>query len=178
MKRLLKFLLYSAGIIGVLVLIFLSIGWFSDELSFQSKVEVNATPAECWAVLQNPGYMEKWMEGFDEIEFVSGVPGEVGSTYRLLFKDGEEMNAILETLTVMEENERLGFDMHNDFLDGSMDIVLKASKIGTTISATTEFTGSNAMMQSMFVLMKESIAHNDQKNYDNLKAVIEQQTGR
>lgn len=129
-------------------------------------------------MLQNPGYMELWMEGFEEIEFVSGVPGQIGSEYRLLFKEGSEMNAILEKLTVVEENERLGFDMRNDFLEGSMDIQLQSNGAGTTITGTTVYNGQNAFFRSLFVLMNETMAEADQKNYDMLKAVIESTTGR
>jgi hypothetical protein len=168
------------SIISVTVLIvlgFLSIGWFGSDLSYQSRIEVKASPEQCWAVLQNPGYLELWMESFDEIEFVSGIPGEIGSEYRLLFKEDAEMNALLQKLTVLDDNERLGFDIRNDFLFGSVDVQLSASENGTTITGTTDYAGQNAFLQSLFVLMNSSVDEADQKNYDNLLVLIESKSG-
>lgn len=172
-----KIVVYGTCVFSLLIIGFLCIGWLSQNLSYQSKIEVRASPELCWAVLQNPGYLELWMEGFDKIQFVSGIPGEIGSEYRLIFKEGEEINALLQKLTVLDDNERLGFDIKNDFLFGSVDVQLTPSETGTTITGTTEYAGQNAFLQSLFVLTNSSTDESDQSNYDNLKALIESKSG-
>lgn len=48
-----KFVKYLLGFIGILVLVFVAIGFISPSISYESEIEVNKPVKEAWAVMND-----------------------------------------------------------------------------------------------------------------------------
>src|SRR5258708_31476936 len=83
-----KVILYLLGIIVLLVVGFLSIGFFVPVVEYTTNVEINKPREFTWTVLRE---RKDWVYGFKSLEQISGKPDEVGSHAKLsVVRDGTE----------------------------------------------------------------------------------------
>ncbi|MEP6788442.1 MAG: hypothetical protein ABJB40_08425, partial [Acidobacteriota bacterium] len=75
-----KVILYLLGIVVLLVVVFLSIGFFVPVIEYTTTVEISKSRDVTWKVLRE---RKDWIYGFKSFEQVSGVPNEVGSRTRV-----------------------------------------------------------------------------------------------
>ncbi len=69
-------------------------------MKYTTEIEINKPIDEVVALFDNVDNMDKWMEGLQSFEPISGVPGEVGAKSRLVFKMGKREIEMIETITV------------------------------------------------------------------------------
>ena len=152
---------------------FVCIGILNSEQEFENQVIVNRPVADCFAVFNNEANMGKWMDNFEQIEKISGNPNEVGSKYKLVFVDGAEEMALFETLTAFKENELFSFDYDNDLITGHVDVHFVAAGSATKIIARSRYSANGFFMQCLFPFFQGTMQQQSQKNYDQLRELIE-----
>lgn len=69
-------------------------------MKYTTEIEINKPIDEVIVLFDNVDNMDKWMEGLQSFEPISGVPGEVGAKSRLVFKMGKREIEMIETITV------------------------------------------------------------------------------
>lgn len=69
-------------------------------MKYTTEIEINKPVDKVIELFDNPNNMDKWMEGLQSFEHVSGKPGQVGAKSRLKFKMGKREIEMIETITV------------------------------------------------------------------------------
>ena len=173
-----KILKYILGIIALLVLIFILIGQFASEITYDYEITVDKPVAESWAVIQDESKMGDWLEGFQRIEHVSGPKDAVGAVSDVHFIEpgsGQPMT-IRETITGLVPNESISMTFTSDV--SHMDYTLRMEEVDgkTKISTNTTTYGKGMFYKSMFSLMRSMIKGQEEKNLAALKKTIEGNT--
>ena len=168
-----KYLKYVVGIIALLVVLFLLIGFIKPEVSYDCEIMVDKQLEESWFVTQDEEKMSEWLEGFQKVEQVSGSPGIAGAVSNVYFNaDGQEM-IIKETIVDIKPNESMKMFFESGFMN--MDYELKMAFINgkTKISSSTNAKGNGMFSKSIMALIGSSLKTQEETNLTNLKKTIE-----
>lgn len=171
-----KYLKYGLGIIAILFILFLLIGFIKPDVSYDFEIIVDKPIEESWNVTQDEEKMSEWLEGFQKVEQVSGTPGAVGAVMNVYFvTDGQEMT-IKETIKDIKPNESIEMLFESDFMN--MDYKLKMASVNgkTKISSSTNAKGNGMFSKSIMALMGSSFKTQEDTNLTNLKKTIEANT--
>jgi len=171
-----KYLKYILGIIAILIIIFVVIGFIKPDITYDCEVMVDKSLEESWKVMQDEDKMSEWLEGFQQVEQVSGTPGTVGAVSNVYFiTDGQKMT-IKETITDIKPNESIEMLFESDFMN--MDYKLKMASVNgkTKISSNTNAKGNGMFSKSIMALMGNSLKAQEETNLTNLKKTIEANT--
>ena len=165
-----KVIFYLLGIVVLLVVVFLSIGFFVPVIEYTTTVEINKPRDVTWAVLRK---RKDWIYGFKSFEQVSGVPNEVGSRTRVtVVRDGVESTFDGE-LKNIRPPEMVESELSNNMLVHDAVVQLTDEGEKTLLISNEKITGRNPFYRSMFVLFKGRITSISAKNFDGLKQVVE-----
>lgn len=169
-----KILKYILGIIVLLVLIFLAIGFITSEITYDSEIVVDKPLAESWAVSQDEEKLADWLEGIQKIEHVSGTPNTVGAVSDIYFEDDGQEMVIRETITEIVPNESVSMKFTSDFMD--MDYTLKMASLQgqTKITSHTTAKGNGMFSRALMALMSGTFKAQEETNLANLKRTIEE----
>jgi hypothetical protein len=170
MKKILKFIGVA---LGLLLIVFLSIGFFSPALVFKNKVVVNKPVIETFSKFLDQNLMKEWIPGFKGITWVSGFPMTLGCKWMVTIdRDGKEYK-LIETLKAFKVNELFAFNLESDAL--SHDVAIHFSEQGdqTVITVDNQVKGKNIFWNSLFVFRKDEFAKKQGESYELLKKSIE-----
>lgn len=169
-----KYLKYIIGVLVILAVVFLLIGMVKPEVSYDCEIVVDKPLSESWQVTQDEEKMPDWLPGFQKIEHVSGIPGEIGAVSIVYFvENGEEMQ-IEETITDIVPNESISMTYGSDFMDMNYYMKLTEDGARTKITSSTTARGNGLFSKSIMALMGGSIKAQEEANLINLKRVIEE----
>ncbi len=162
------------SIVGILILggVFIY-GSSQGALKSEMELEIDAEQQEVWSYFQNPGNFKKWMDGFEKIEMLEGIPGTVGSTYALHFNNDGTEHVLYQELTSMDPPNGLSFKLTNDLFEAELDIQLEEMAGKTKMSVSMLSEGSNAFYNAAMHLAKDDIDLNQRKNYEAFKNLLE-----
>ena len=152
-------------------------GSMIGEQTIETKIEVNADKLKCWNTLQNPGRLDQWLKDFEELDMLSqGIPGTVGTSYRLHFNNEGTKYFFDQTLKEVTPGTRWIASIYNDQMEGETTVELIELSNGTTeIRNTTTFKGKSAWMNLVFEFMgAEKLAEDQNTSYQKLKSIIEE----
>ena len=165
-----KIIFYLFGMIVLLVVVFLGIGFFVPVIEYTTTVEINKPRDFTWQVLRE---RKDWIYGFKSFEQVSGGPNEVGSRTRVtVVRDGVESTFDGE-LKDIKPPEMVESELSNNML--VHDAVVRLTDEGgkTLLISNERITGKNPFFRSMFVLFKSRITSISAKNFEGLKQTVE-----
>ncbi|HMQ08740.1 MAG TPA: SRPBCC family protein [Saprospiraceae bacterium] len=69
-------------------------------MKYLTDIEINKPIDKVIELFDNPANMDKWMEGLQSFEHISGTPGQPGAKSKLKFKMGKREIEMIETITV------------------------------------------------------------------------------
>lgn len=69
-------------------------------MNYSSEIEIDRPVDKVVELFDNPDNMDKWMQGLESFERISGKPGQVGAKSLLKFKMGKRKIEMIETITV------------------------------------------------------------------------------
>ncbi len=95
-------------------------------MKYSIAIDLDLPRERVIALFDDPANLVKWQKGLQSFEHVSGTPGEVGATSRLVFQHGKRRMEMIETITRRELPD--AFDgtydmpnvhnvMHNRFIE-------------------------------------------------------------
>ncbi|MCP4122501.1 MAG: hypothetical protein GY751_12175 [Bacteroidetes bacterium] len=164
---------------GIIVFVLLSISYFvytgmtHHEGQILTSVEIDATSSDIYPYLAEPAKSQSWIPGLSSITLVSGEEMEVGSKYRMVFEYNGKQMSMSETITAVEQDKRVAFDLTSDFVNSHIDIHLSESGGVTTVTETNTYSGNNFLARAMTGMTKKSTKARQQEMYDKLKDVVE-----
>jgi hypothetical protein len=157
-------------------MVFFLLGILKPQLSYDCEITVDKPLAESWVVSQDEQKMPEWLDGFQKIEHISGIPGKVGAVSDVYFNtDGQDMT-IRETITEIIPDQSISMTFESDFMD--MDYTLTMSSVDgkTKINSSTTAAGNGMFSRSLMALMGNSFKEQEETNLARLKQTIESNT--
>lgn len=176
--KFLKYLLYL--VLGLFVL-FLAVGFIMPEVKYGAEITVDKPAKEAWAVMLDKDKYGEWLEGFQSMELLSGEDGAVGSKYKVIVNPGEGQDdfEMIETVESFKEFENVTLNFDSDMMVFDQTTTMSEADGKTTIKTDSTVKGKGIMMRSMFAVMDMltgSFQTQEQKNYDALKKLINENT--
>ncbi|MBT8220064.1 MAG: SRPBCC family protein [Bacteroidia bacterium] len=171
-----KYLKYILGIIAILAIAFILLGFIKPKLSYDCEIMVDKPVAESWAVIQDQEKLSEWLPGFQKIEHISGTPGTVGAVSDVYFDANGEQTVIRETITDIVPNESISMTYTSDFMDMDYTMNMSSNNGITKIYSSTTVVGNGAFSKSMVALIGSGIKGQEETNLVNIKKTIEQNT--
>lgn len=171
-----KYLKYILIVIVVLLLAFFGRGLMTPSISYDSEVTVNKSVEESWAVMSDQSRVTEWLKEIKRFEAVSGTPNTVGAVTNIYVEnEGQEM-VMQETITAIEEFEKIAMTFTMDFMDMNYEMVLEEIEDGTKIKSNSVVKGNGFFAKAMVAWMGGPMKEQEDHNLNNLKSVIENNT--
>lgn len=172
-----KFLKYLAGILILLLLLFIGKGLLTPSISYDNEITVDKSVKEAWAVMSDESKITQWLKGITKIEHVSGEKGTVGAVTQYTFSDNGQESIILETIKSITPNEQIAMDfVMEDVMNMEYKIDFTNQNGKTLIKSSTVNKGEGMFMKSMVSFMKSSMQAQEDENMNNLKKLIQENT--
>lgn len=172
-----KILKYLVGLLLLLVVILLAIGFIVPSITYDSEVFVDKSVKEAYAVMSDESKVSEWLTGITEMKHISGPKGKVGGVTQYTFNDNGMESTIVETITGLVKDEYIEMTF---VMEGAMDMDYRVdygTKDGKThLKSSTTVKGSGVMMKSMIPFMKGTMQKQEDLNMSKLKKLIDENT--
>jgi len=172
-----KILKYVLIFLVLLVLFLVVKGLMTPFVSYESKVAVDKPVEEVWAVMNDQTKLPEWIDGYLRNEHVSGTPNTVGAISNVYIDDkGKEM-MMQETITAIEKNKRIAMTFSMDgFMDMEYEMLLTKENGKTLVTSSSKNSGTGIFGKIMVSLMPTMMKAQEDKNMQNFKKVVEENT--
>ncbi len=163
-------------IVGILLL-----GFIKPELNYGHTITADKPLKEAWGVAQDETKLIEWIDGFVSGELIEGEKNKAGAKYKIRVKPSPEEDEfeMTETIVSIREFEHVDLHFETEFgqFDQKMSFIDQDDK--TQISTECVVKSDNYFMRTMFAAMElftGSFQSQEEKNIDQLKKVIEENT--
>ncbi|MBC9798544.1 SRPBCC family protein [Sinomicrobium weinanense] len=78
-------------------------------MKFSESIEIDRPVETVVRLFTNPDHLGQWMDGFQNIEHLSGTPGTQGAKSRLTFQTGKRKMEMTETITAIDLPKEMSF---------------------------------------------------------------------
>lgn len=168
-----KILLGLVGIVLLLVVGFLAIGFIYPTLTTETRVTINKPRTVVWKYFTDQNTLKEWLPNVKSIENISGEPMTAGSKFKMTFEENGSEIVMTETMTEVKENEVFAFILENEVMKANDRITFIDKGDKTEIVENNTFEGGNIFWRSLFALMKSGFEKNSAESYQRLKTNIE-----
>ena len=143
-------------------------------MKYTVEIELDLPRDRVVALFDNADNLYKWMEGLESMEHLSGEPGQSGAKTKLVFKMGNRVIEMIETITARELPDR--FDTTYE-VDGVFNIVstrfIATSPDKTMYASDQEFQFNSLLMKVFGLLMPGSFKKQSLKYLKDFKRFAE-----
>ena len=160
------------GLLILLPLVFLAIGFVKPSVSYESRVTINSSVDESWKVMTDPSLLSEWLVGYKRTELISGEAGTVGAISNIYFDQNGKEVVIKETITNVVPQKMIGMNFENDFMDMVYQIEIQDVDGKTQIDSKTTAKGNGLISRSMTALMKGALVQQEDTNLHKLKDLV------
>jgi hypothetical protein len=138
-------------------------------------IDINKPIDRVIELFDNPDNMQKWLEGLQSFEHISGPPGMPGAKSKLIFRTGKREMEMIETIAV----RNLPAEFSGTYEAGGMLSIVKNrfEKISPT---QTKYISENefrfkGMMKLIAMLMPGAFKKQSRKHLSDFKKFVESQ---
>jgi len=162
-------------IIMILIVVFLATGLLIKETSYITEIKINKPVSEVFKTFNDTSKINNWMPEVTSFIEVDARPGIVGSVYKIILKNEEELIEMTEKVLAYIPNKKATFSFNIDDMLKIDDYNFRMQDSITVITKNTIYKSDAYLMQCMFPYFKKMFMDEDQKYLDNFKAYIEKQ---
>ena len=144
------------------------------DVTYHCEIVVDKPLPESWAVTQDEEKLAEWLDGFQRVEHISGVPGEVGSVSDVYFDNNGQTMSIREEITEIIPNESISMIYKSDFMNMEYKLAMTAVDNKTKVNSSTRAYGNGMFSRSIMALIGGGIKQQEEMNLVNLRRTIEE----
>lgn len=169
-----KTILYVFGFIATCFLGFYVIGLVKPTVTYETKITINRSSQQVWAVFSNEELMKEWMPGFIKVDSIKGKPLSAGSEFKLHVEESGQKFEMIERVINVVPNEVYEFELENGILRNHVKIKFVETQAFTTeVTQYSEVQAQNWFMRSLFVFFKSQFKEQDETTLKALKKLVE-----
>ena len=170
MKRVLKVL--GIGLVVVAVLYGAAIA-LTPPTRYETRIEVGRQVARVWEVFVDESRAHEWLQGLVSMRLLSGERHAVGSTYELVFEEGDKRLVLEEEVTSFVPEEEFGMRLRHAVMDSESIVRFEDLGDGRTAITTENGAHGHGLWKPIVPFMKQRMVERQQEGYARLAALIE-----
>ena len=154
-------------------------------MKYTVSIEIALPRERAVQLLADPAHFPKWLRGLVSHEPISGAPGEVGTTSRVVLQMGQQTFEAIETITRREpadlrripEQSVVHFDREivgNGMWSVARERLTEAGPERTLWESENEYRFDNLLMRLVGLLMPGSFRKQSRQHMQDFKAFAEQ----
>jgi len=151
-------------------------GLYTTSVLYECEVTVDKPAKEAWAVMQDESKVSEWISGYQKTEHLSGTPGTKGAVSNVYVVDQGQETVMKETITAIIPNKLMSMSFAMDFMDMNYEMRLQEKGNSTIIKTKSNTFGNGIFAKSILAFMPKSMKAQEEKNLNNLKRIIEENT--
>jgi uncharacterized protein YndB with AHSA1/START domain len=127
-----KFLKITGVVVGLLVVVFFSLGIFFPAFEYDGAVVVKSTPEISWRTFHDDKIRGKWMDGFRSLTLKKGEHLQPGAVYELVIADSNEVYTMEEEIISIAPPSQISYVLTNDVMKSTYTFVFTDQRDGST----------------------------------------------
>ena len=168
-----KFIKISLIGTAIVLLLFVLIGAFKPDYSFEVEVQVEAPVEETFFTFNDTLRISEWLAHVEEVQLVSGQVNKVGSQYKLAISGMENSYEVTKEITDFVPNELVAYKLQNPAVTVLTEVHFDPTDRGTHILAHHTVTGNNSYWKSMLIFLHSQIREKVEDDFARLKQLVE-----
>jgi len=170
-----KALKITGVVILLLILGFLSIGFFSVKQVYQAETEIQRPVNEVFQLFNDHEKISEWIPEVKSFEIIQETPNLVGNTYKMMIENEGELMELRETLTGFKKNKMVKMEFSAGWMNKTNHFTFTKTENGTHILANYTVQGNNPFAKSLFAFFTKMFREIDSKNLYQFKQFVEKQ---
>jgi Polyketide cyclase / dehydrase and lipid transport. len=171
-----KILKISLFILAIISVVIVGRGILTSSISYESKILVNKSVEESWAVMSDESKLHEWIKGFKKTELVSGKANNIGAVSNVYIEENGEEMIMKETITAFDVHQKIGMNFHLNIMDMDYEMLFSEKDGQTQIITKSKNKGNNLFGKVITAWMQGGMKTQEDKNLNKLKKVIETNT--
>ena len=169
-----KTLKYIAALFVILVICLVTFSRIFQNMHYRTEVTINVPVQKVFTGYTDIGKMERWIPGFEKIEFLGGFMMGQGTRLKLVFnKNGKQTTAIQE-IKQMKWNKLIEYSISERRITVSTNVTFIPVDGSSTIVITeNEVHGNGFLWKTFLPFIKPAISAKARKSQEMFKAVME-----
>lgn len=147
------------------------------QTTVKACIEIDRPAEAIVAVILNPEMAVRWTSGLERFEVTSGRPGDVGSTARLHYREGDRTHVMEDRLLEVDPFRRYRSRVTGDMLSAEVETTLTPTAGGTRVDIRWTGAGKPLLLKLALPWMRASIARQASADLRKLKALVEAADG-
>ncbi|RUT79523.1 SRPBCC family protein [Ancylomarina longa] len=170
-----KALKVTGIVILLLVLGFLSIGFFSPKQVYKAETNIKKPVNEVFQLFNDHKRISEWIPEVKSFEIIRETPDLVGSTYKMMIENEGKLMELNETLTSYKKDEMVKMEFKAGWMNKTNQFTFTKTEDGTQILANYTVQGNNPFAKSLFAFFTSMFRDMDSKNLNQFKQFAEKQ---
>ncbi len=155
------------------VLSLFTLGLLNPTIQVQDKLEIASDPPQVFAVLFDPGAIQKWFPQVVDIKHLEGMPFMEGSKEVCIIKVGNKNQEFITELVNFEPYKNVTLGIENDKFSGTLEVNFFENGKNTTVSYTNTLKPKNIFYRALFALTESMIEKRFHQTFEQFKLVAE-----
>ena len=168
-----KTLKYIAALFVILVICLVTFSRIFQNMHYRTEVSINVPVQKVFTGYTDIGKMERWIPGFEKIEFLGGFMMGQGTRLKLVFnKNGKQTTAIQE-IKQMKWNKLIEYSISERRITVNTTVEFISANDSTIVITENEVHGNGFLWKTFLPFMKPAILEKARKSQEMFKAVME-----
>ena len=167
-KKHMKTLKYIAALFVILVICLVIFSRIFRNMHYRTEVSINVPVQKVFTGYTDIGKMERWIPGFERIEFLGGFMMGKGTRLRLVLNNNGKQTTAIQEIKQMKWNKLIEYSISDKRITVSTTVKFIPGENSTIVITENEVNGNGFLWKTLLPFIKPSIfakARNSQKMF-------------
>ncbi len=167
-KKHMKTLKYIAALFVILVICLVIFSRIFRNMHYRTEVSINVPVQKVFTGYTDIGKMERWIPGFERIEFLGGFMMGKGTRLRLVLNNNGKQTTAIQEIKQMKWNKLIEYSISDKRITVSTTVKFIPGENSTIVITENEVHGNGFLWKTLLPFIKPSIfakARNSQKMF-------------
>jgi uncharacterized membrane protein len=162
-------------LLGIVLLVFIGLGFFLEKQQYQVETEINRPVKEVFQLFNNHHRLSEWLSEVKSCEAILETPEKIGNEYKMTVDNNGKIVELIEKLTNYKENEIVEIEFNAEWMHKYNHYTFSKSEKGTKILARYAVEGTNPFAKTLFLFFTKTFRKIDVTNLERFKIFAEKQ---
>ncbi len=168
-----KTLKYIAIIFVILVICLVIFSRVFRNIHYMTEVTINVPVQKVFTGFTDIGKMERWIPGFERIEYMGGFLMGQGTRLRLVLNNNGKQTTAIQEIKQMKWNKLIEYSISERRITVNTTVKFIPGENSTIVITENEVYGNGFLWKTFLPFMKPAISAKARKSQEMFKAVME-----